>query len=122
MGALGDVNGVALRLQNFALADTLRVSTRIRKGEATASVKIGNPKKGVFYAGMVMGGTRPHLIKGRVGPLVFLGLVRADARHPGAKANPFMNKGDDAARDQALAAAFAYADERTLQLVKDQGN
>lgn len=106
-----------------ALADTLRISSRVRSGEVSATVKVGNPKKGVFYAGFVMGGTKPHLIKGRVtGWLGFGGVVRRVVQHPGAKAQPFMDQANLATRDAALKAAFDYADDRLTQLLTDQGN
>lgn len=105
------------------LQDTLRVSTSLRYGVARAVLKVGNPKKGVFYAGFVMGGTRAHLIKGHgEGSLSFGGLVRRSAHHPGARAQPFMAQADAQSRDAALKAAFDYADERLKSLIAEQDN
>lgn len=105
------------------LVDTLRVSSRIAKGQATASVKVGNPKKGVFWAPYVLGGTKPHLIRGSAkGGLSFGGLIRSSVLHPGTRPQPFMDQANAAARDIALRAAFEYADDRLTQLIADQGN
>ena len=120
---MGKVVAPLIPRRTGALAATLRVSTRVTKGAAVAKLKVGNAKKGVFYAGMVMGGTKPHLIQSKTGGgLSFGGLVRRTVRHPGAKAQPFMNEGDAAGRDGALKAAFDYADDRTRQLIASQGN
>lgn len=108
-----------------ALAKTLRVSSGMKKGVAKAAIKVGDAKKGVFYADMVLGGTKPHLIRGRKpegGGLAFGGLVRRSVQHPGAKPKPFLDEGNATARDGSFAAAFQYADERVKQLLEDQGN
>jgi len=107
-----------------ALAGTLRVTTSVRKGVALAGVKLGNRRRGVFYAAMVLGGTKPHEIAARSqgGFLSFGGLVRRVVRHPGAKAQPILDQANASAGDKAVQAAFDYADTRTRQLVADQGN
>ncbi len=106
-----------------ALASTLRVTTSVRKGVALAAVKVGNPKKGVFYAGMVLGGTKPHEIAARTGGVLsFLGIARRSVRHPGAKAQPFLDQANAQAGQKAIDAAFEYADDRTKRLLADQGN
>lgn len=105
------------------LADTLRVSTRVSKGRASATVKLGNLRKGVRHAHFLLGGTKPHLIKGKVnGVLSFGGIVRSVVQHPGTKANPVLNKADALSRVSALRAAFDYADQRTKKIIAEQGN
>jgi HK97 gp10 family phage protein len=103
------------------LAATLRVSTRLKGKVVSGAVKIGNRRKGVFYAGFVMSGTKPHQIKAKVGgALGFGGLVRQVVQHPGAKAQPFMNEADAVSRDAAIRAAFEYADGRVRKIIADQ--
>lgn len=87
------------------LVGTLRVSTLKRGNTLHGTVKIGNLRKGVFYAHMVLGGTKPHVIRSPAG-LSFGGLIVKQVQHPGAKANDFMAQGNLAAREAALAAAF----------------
>jgi len=57
------------------LAKSIRVKSSTKNGRATAGVRVGNLKQGVFYAHMVLGGTKPHKISVkkahalRLGPL-----------------------------------------------------
>jgi HK97 gp10 family phage protein len=105
------------------LRDTIRISSSVKQGVASAIVKVGNPKKGVFYEAMVLGGTRAHLIKAKLhGWLSFGGLVRQVVQHPGARAQPFMAQADAASRETALKAAFDYADDKLRQIFSEQGN
>lgn len=105
-----------------SLAGTLRVSTYKVGKQMVASVKIGNRRKGVFYAHMVLGGTRPHLIRARNGGmLAFWGIFTAQVRHPGARANPFLDVAFNASRDRAVRAGFDYVTERTKKLIAEQG-
>jgi len=105
------------------LRDTIRVSTGVRGKIVKAAVRVGNRKKGVFFAHMVMGGTMPHQIKARVhGALGFGGIVRQVVEHPGAKAQDFMAQANASARDAALDAAFTYADQHLRALIAAQGN
>lgn len=106
------------------LVSTLRVSTRKRGRTISATVKIGNRKKGVFYAHMVLGGTKPHLIRARGNGALVLhgGVVVKSVQHPGAPANDFMREADAIARDPAIQAAFKYADDRLRSIIAAQGN
>lgn len=80
-------------VKSGALARSIRVSSRTRKGVSTASVKVGNKAKGVFYGHMVIGGTQAHNILPRKGKgLKFGNTYRSSVLHPGARANPFMDR------------------------------
>jgi len=103
----------------FHLRETIRVSTGVRGKIIKAAVRVGNRKKGVFYAGMVMIGTPAHIIKAPArGALGFGGIVRQVVQHPGAKAQPFMEQADQFARSAALDAAFNYADVKLAAYFK----
>jgi len=106
-----------------SLVDTLRVSTRRVGREVIASVKIGDLRKGVFYSRMVLGGTRPHLIRARNQGALRLagGLIVKSVQHPGARANPFLDMAFNASRDRAVQAGFDYVTERTKKLIAEQG-
>lgn len=112
-----------------ALSKSVRVSTRARRGEVTATVKAGNKK--AFYAHMVEFGTAPHLIEARdedrptrktrkgekkvsIGTMNrmikqgslkigenFIGPV---VMHPGAAPKPFMRPAIDQKQDEAVRA------------------
>jgi HK97 gp10 family phage protein len=104
-----------------ALAGTIRVFTRKRGKEISAGVRVGNRKKGIFYAHMVMGGTKPHIIKARAGGwLGFGGIVVRRVQHPGTKPQPFMEEAINFSRYNAFQAAFAYATARIKKIIVDQ--
>lgn len=119
------------------LAASVRISTRVRNGVAMASVKAGN--KDAFYAHMVEGGTRRHIISAagkvigqagrRKGRSIGISTLNRHLRigvqyigsfvwHPGAKANPFMENSLKATFQPAVDAARAYVAKRLDQLVK----
>src|SRR5882672_3366005 len=106
-----------------SLADTLRVSTYRVGRQLIASVKVGNRRKGVFYAHMVLGGTKPHLIRARNQGVLRLsgGVFVKQVQHPGARAQPFLDTAFNASRDAAVRAGFDYVTERTKKLIVDQG-
>jgi hypothetical protein len=105
------------------LAATVRVSTRKRGRTISAAVKVGDRKKGVFYAGHVMRGTKPHLISARNQPaLTFGGVIRRSVQHPGAKAQNFMEEGDRVGREPAFKEIFRFATEQLKKLIAEQGN
>ena len=112
-----------------SLADTLRVSSygvglRDRAGRTLfASVKVGDRRKGVFYAAMVLSGTKPHLIRARnQGFLRFTGgFFTKMVEHPGARAQPFLDTAFNASKDAAVRAGFDYVTERTKKLIEEQG-
>lgn len=99
------------------LKGTLRVSSRRRGGELLVSVKAGNVKKRVFYAGMVEKGTRAHFISAASGSALAIGAGRLikGVRHPGAKGVGFMRRSLSAV-DRALTAITAKARERLSKL------
>ncbi len=106
-----------------SLAETLRVSTGIKGNQVVASVKIGDLRKGVFYARMVLGGTKAHLIMARNQGALRLtgGVIRKEVEHPGARANPFLDAAFNASREQAVRTGFDYVTERTKKLIVEQG-
>jgi len=116
--------GIRHKGASASLADTLRIATGVRNGnEAFASVRVGDPRKGVFYSGMVMRGTRPHQIRVRHAVDLALGvsgIFRKTVQHPGARAQPFMDQALGAVRDAAPAAAFDYAGERIRKIIDEQ--
>lgn len=116
--------GIRHKGASASLADTLRVTTGVRNGnQVFASVRVGDPRKGVFYGGMVMRGTRPHEIRVRHAVDLVLGvsgIFRKVVQHPGARAQPFMDQAIDATRDAAPAAAFDYAGERIRKIIAEQ--
>lgn len=107
------------------LRRSVRVSTRLRKGQVTASVKAGD--KRAYYAGMVEFGTRPHLVKvddrdrginRRTGRRISVTTINRQRRsliigsrligpsvsHPGSRPHPFMRPAADAAFPAAIRA------------------
>ena len=123
------------------LKSTVRVGTFKKGREIHATVKAGDPKKRVFYAHLVEGGTKQHIIKAKSRPsrmtrrglreysigtmnkmlyrgsLVIGGRFVGDAvMHPGAKASPFMRPALSATADRALEAVADKARERLEKL------
>lgn len=112
------------------LRKSARITTRLAKGQVTASVKVGNKK--VYYASMVEFGTRPHVISvtdadrginRRTGRQVSLTTINRSLRlggtlvgpsvnHPGAKPHPYARPAADAAFAPAVAAITAKIRER----------
>lgn len=102
---------------------TLRRSVRAsmnmdrRTGTVTGKVAAGKvtksqAKKGLtaYYAHMVHGGTKPHVITARHGALGTPQGPRTTAQHPGARANPWMERAGGASFAAAIKAftdAFA---------------
>lgn len=86
-----------------ALYKSLRVSTRLRKGQVTASVKAGN--RVVYYAHMVEFGTRAHT-EDPAGDatMVLGGSLRRVINHPGATPRPFMRPAADTKFQEATRA------------------
>jgi HK97 gp10 family phage protein len=112
------------------LRDSVRITTRVRRGVVSASVKAGNAK--AYYAGMVEFGTRPHLIKvddkdrgvnRRTGKLASVTTVNRrlaiggtvigpSVAHPGAKARPYMRPAADAGFEAAVGAVQKHVRDR----------
>lgn len=102
-----------------ALRDSLRISTKSKRGEVRARVIAGDNKKGgVYYATMVEGGTKPHKIRAGKKSLRIGGVFARSADHPGAKARPFMGPAIKNKAEAALDAAAAYIRKRLDKLVK----
>jgi HK97 gp10 family phage protein len=96
------------------LRDSLRVSTRSKRGVVTASVKAGNKK--AWYWRFVEFGTAAHKIAGKKGGfLSFGGLFAKSVQHPGARPKPFMRPALDA---KANAAIQAVGDQIRKRLTK----
>lgn len=100
------------RQQGFrpgALRRSLRVTSSVKNGKASASVKAGGIVKktgeNVFYAKWVEFGTRPHTIAPR-GRTMSIGgqFVAGAVEHPGVRPHPFMRPAADAKSTQAVAA------------------
>ena len=95
-----------------ALRDSLRITTRVRGTVVSAIVSAGGKLKDgadVFYALWVERGTQAHDIKPqKAKSLFFAGLMRQIVRHPGAKADPFLENALTKTVRAALDAAGAY--------------
>lgn len=94
------------------LRASARITTRYRKGQVSASVKVGNFL--AWYAHLVEFGTRPHTIrpKNPGGTLRFGGITTREVQHPGTRARPFMRPAADAATPEALTAVTRKIRER----------
>lgn len=98
------------------LQQSIRVVTRARGGQVSASVKAGNSI--AFYAHMVEYGTRPHTIKAkRAQALFFNGKAVKDVAHPGARPKPFMRP----AADAGLAASVAAVQQKVRERLTKAG-
>lgn len=101
------------------LRDSIRISGGVKRGAYVYSqVKVGGVKKGdAFYAHMVEFGTKPHEIKPKSAPSLFLaGILRASVKHPGARARPFMRPAFDNKAEDATKAFGKYIAERLAKL------
>lgn len=93
------------------LKASIRISTRTRKGQVSASVKVGNFV--AWYAHLVEFGTKPHEIKARLGgALGFGGKVTKRVDHPGIQPRPFIRPGADASIPSALIEVPKYIRKR----------
>lgn len=91
------------------LRDSIKVSTNVRNGRVTASVKAGGKdKKGgdAYYAHFVEWGTKPHVIKAKYGRMLAIGVAMVN--HPGARPKPFMRPALDTQTGRALQAVREY--------------
>lgn len=93
------------------LRDSIKVSTRSKRGRVSATVRAGGKK--AFYAHMVEFGTARHFIKPRKRKsLFFAGLAREVVDHPGASPKPFMRPALDGGQAEAVNAAADYIRKR----------
>lgn len=81
------------------------VQIKRRTGEMVAvSVGPKRGKNGAWWAGWVIRGTKPHVIRARNGgSLFFNGSNISEVHHPGAKSDPFVKRGVQG-KEAALAA------------------
>lgn len=103
-----------------ALSKSVRISTRSKAGQVSASVRAGS--KEAYYAHMVEYGTSPHILnKGasrRSKVLSIAGnLVSGKVEHPGAKPAPFLRP----AIDQNQAAVIEAVGSRIRDRLKKEG-
>ncbi len=93
------------------LRDSIKVSTRSKRGRVSATVRAGGKK--AFYAHMVEFGTARHFIKPRKRKsLFFAGLAREVVDHPGSAPKPFMRPALDGGQVEAVNAAADYIRNR----------
>ncbi|MFZ6755760.1 HK97-gp10 family putative phage morphogenesis protein [Undibacterium sp. Ji50W] len=103
------------------LADSLRISVRVKDGRVVASLKAGNKK--AFYAHFVEFGTQAHTIKAKNGgALVFGNKDYASLHHPGAKAKPFMRPAMDGHAQEAVEATADYISKRITKELINQNS
>lgn len=98
-------------VQSGALRNSLKVSTRLRQGVASASVRTK-----VFYARWIEYGTKAHAIAAKDGALSFGGLFAKSVHHPGVHARPFLRPALDA---RAQDAVIAVAEQIKKRLTKE---
>lgn len=98
------------------LRDSIKVSTRSKRGRVSATVRAGSKK--AFYAHMVEFGTARHFIKPRKRKsLFFAGIAREVVDHPGASPKPFMRPALDGGQVEAVNAAADYIRKRLAKEV-----
>lgn len=86
-----------------ALRDSVRVSTRSRRGVISARVRAGSQE--AWYWRFVEFGTAAHQIKPKTRSSLFLaGVMREVVQHPGARPRPFMRPALDAKAVTAIEA------------------
>ena len=97
-----------------ALRDSIRVTTKLRSGTATAAVVAGPSKKDKrpFYGRFIEFGTKPHVIKAKNGRALAIGF--ASVHHPGIRPHPFMRPALDVAGVPAVEAVREYIRQRLL--------
>lgn len=85
------------------LKDSVRISTKAKRGMVYAGVKAGNKK--AWYVHLVEYGTRPHKIKPKAARALSVGgAAVAAVDHPGAKPSPFMRPAADESHQAATEA------------------
>lgn len=98
------------------LADSIRVSSRIVRGQPQASVKVGGRVRGkwtAFYAHMVERGTKAHEIRPKgAKSLFFAGITARLVNHPGARARRFLQQAADTRAAAAVEALKSYCRKR----------
>lgn len=93
------------------LRKSIRTTSRVKKGQVSASVKVGNAV--AWYAHLVEFGTRPHVIRSKPGRAMrFGGTVTAQVNHPGIAARPFIRPAADQATPKAITEVTKYIRQR----------
>ncbi len=93
------------------LRDSIKVSTRSKRGRVSATVTAGGKK--AFYAHMVEFGTARHFIKPKNRKsLFFAGMAKEVVDHPGATQKPFMRPALDEGSTGAIDAMAEYIRKR----------
>jgi HK97 gp10 family phage protein len=94
-----------------ALRNSVRTTSRARKGQVSASVKVGNRE--AWYAHLIEFGTRPHVIKAKPGrAMQFGGRITAQVNHPGITGKPFIRPAADATTPEAIREVTKYIRKR----------
>jgi HK97 gp10 family phage protein len=94
-----------------ALRDSARITTKFKKGQVSASVKVGNFV--AWYAHLVEFGTQPHTITAAPGSALNVnGTVTKSVEHPGVTGRPFMRPAADAKFAEAIQAVERKVRER----------
>ena len=98
------------------LRDSIRIKTKLKRGQVTASVVAGGKTKDggqPFYARFVEYGTAAHVIMAGPGKYLPLGNgYLKSVQHPGARPQPFMRPALDMGTGAAVAAAADYIRQR----------
>lgn len=94
-----------------ALKKSVRVTSRARGNNVSASAKVGNSV--AWYAHLVEFGTRPHVIKAKPGKSMNVaGQPRKEVNHPGIVGKPFIRPAADTKFPEAVRAVVAKYRER----------
>jgi HK97 gp10 family phage protein len=101
------VREAAMRRAPGSIAEDLeQKTTRRRRTDVTVEVRPGKAHRKIAH--LVEFGTRPHMIRPRRRRALLIGgRLVAWARHPGARARPFMRPAVDTSREKAQAAMSA---------------
>lgn len=89
------------------LKKSIRVTSRVKRGQVSASVKVGNAV--AWYAHLIEFGTRPHIIRSKPGRAMRFGsTTTAQVNHPGIAGRPFIRPSADEATPRAIAEVTKY--------------
>lgn len=93
------------------LRASIRITSRSRRGQASASVKVGNAA--AWYAHLIEFGTRNHEIKARLGGALGIGgKAVKKVMHPGIEGKPFIRPAADATIPDGLREVTKYIRKR----------
>lgn len=104
--AFKDAVKANIPVDNGDLRRSVRVSTKVKGGRVTASLRVGN--KRAWYGHMVEFGTKAHRINPkRAKALAIAGIAVRGVDHPGARPKPFMRPAFDSKSRAAIDAVAA---------------